>query len=137
MPAFYADASALVKLVRSEAETAALLTFVQGADLISSALVLAEVPRAIRRATAGAPDAEVQMLEQAAAVLDAVALLPVDGTVLTAAGALSEPALRALDAIHVATALDVPGLDAFMSYDRRQSAVARLAGLRTVAPGVG
>ena len=136
MTAFYADASALVKLVRAENESPALVAFVQEADLISSALVLAEVPRAIRRATAEDPRLRADaLLQQADAVLDAVALLPVDDEILTAGGALAEPALRALDAIHVASAIGVPGIAAFISYDRRQSAVARLAGLRTVAPG--
>ena len=51
------------------------------------------------------------------------------------AGALSEPMPRALDAIHVASAAALSPLDGFVSYDERQSAAARLAGLRTVAPG--
>lgn len=84
MPLFYADASALVKLVREEPETAALNAFLDDADLVSSAV--------------------------------------------------SEPVLRALDAIHVVAALDLSPVDAFVSYDQRQSAAARLAGLRTVAP---
>jgi predicted nucleic acid-binding protein len=44
-------------------------------------------------------------------------------------------ALRALDAIHLAAAIDLSPIDAFVSYDERQSAAARLAGLRTVCPG--
>jgi predicted nucleic acid-binding protein len=43
--------------------------------------------------------------------------------------------LRSLDAIHVLAAVALSPLDAFVSYDERQSAAARLAGLRTVAPG--
>ena len=43
--------------------------------------------------------------------------------------------LRALDAIHVAAAIGLSPLDAFVSYDDRQAAVARLAGIGTVAPG--
>src|SRR5438270_509581 len=50
-----------------------------------------------------------------------------DGPVLLAAGALSEPALRALDAIHIAAAAGLSPLDAFVSYDERQAAAARLA----------
>jgi uncharacterized protein len=94
------------------------------------------VPRAIRRAAAHDPDlAPERLIAQAEEVLDAVALLPVDRALLAAAGALGEPTLRALDAIHLASAIDVSPLDAFVSYDERQSAAARLAGLRTVAPG--
>jgi hypothetical protein len=49
------------------------------------------------------------------------------------ARAESQPAR--LDAIHVAAAVDLSPLDAFVSYDERQSAAAWLAGLRTVQPG--
>lgn len=135
MTLFYADASALVKLVREESESDVLRAFVENSDLLSSELVLTEVPCAIRRAVAHDPDLPIDaLLKKAGELLDAVALLPLDRTVLIAAGVLAEPALRALDAIHVSAALDVSPLDAFVSYDERQSAVARLAGLRTVAP---
>jgi uncharacterized protein len=133
---FYLDASALVKLVRAEPETDALRSFLTGADLLSCELALTEVPRAIRRAAAYDPALEFELLiDRAGELLDAVALLPVDRTILAAAGALEEPVLRALDAIHLAAAIDLSPIDAFVSYDERQSAAARLAGLRTVDPG--
>jgi len=44
-----------------------------------------------------------------------------------------EPQSPALRSFLAAVALSP--LDAFVSYDERQSAAARLAGLRTVAPG--
>lgn len=136
MPLFYADASALVKLVRREPETGALQRYLADADLISSELCLAEVPRAIRRAAGFDPGLDPKaLLGRASELLDAVALLPVDRDGLLAAGALDEPALRTLDAIHVAAAIDVSPVDAFVTYDERQAAAARLAGLRTVAPG--
>ena len=68
-------------------------------------------------------------------MLDAIGLRPVDRQLLLGAGALAEPALRTLDAIHVAAAIDLFPHDGFISYDERQSAAARLAGLRTFAPG--
>lgn len=136
MALVYADASALLKLVRREERSDALLRYLDGTDVVSSSLVLAEVPRAIRRICADEPrwprDA---LLEQAARVVEAVALIPVDDALLVGAGALDEPHLRALDAIHVATAVSATGADAFITYDQRQAAAARLAGLRTVAPG--
>jgi uncharacterized protein len=132
---FYADASALVKLVREEAESEALRAFVEDADLLSSELVLTEIPRAVRRAVKHDPGLPLDaLLEKTGELLDSVALLPLDRAVLIAAGQLDEPALRALDAIHVSAALGVTPLDAFISYDERQSATARLAGLRTIAP---
>ncbi len=52
MALFYLDASALVRLVREERESAGLRAFLAEADLVSCELVLAEVPRAIRRVAA-------------------------------------------------------------------------------------
>ncbi len=136
MALFYADASALVKLVRDEPESPALRSFVDDASLISSELVLTEVPRAIRRAVAFDPRLIMDVLmARAADLTSAVALLPIDRALLLAAGAFAEPALRALDAIHIASAVDVSPLDGFLTYDERQAAAARLAGLRTVSPG--
>lgn len=136
MTLYYTDASALVKLVRAEPESRCLRTFLTGADLVSCELVLTEVARAIRRAAARDPGLPLELLiARADETLDALALLPLDRGLLAAAGALAEPALRALDAIHVAAAADVSPLDAFVSYDERQAAAARLAGIRTVAPG--
>jgi predicted nucleic acid-binding protein len=133
---FYADASALVKLVRDEAESDALRAYLAGADLVSSELVLTEIPRAVRRAVAHQPLLPIDLLlERAGELIDAVALRPLDRALLAAAGALTEPALRALDAIHVISAVDLHPVEAFVTYDERQAAVARLAGLRTIAPG--
>ena len=135
MALFYADASALVKLVRDEPESPALRSFLGDADLVSCELVLTEVPRAIRRAAAHEPRLGLDVLmDHAGELIDAVGLAPVTRTLLLAAGALSEPALRALDAIHVAAAMNLAPLDGFVTYDERQAAVARLAGLRTFAP---
>jgi predicted nucleic acid-binding protein len=133
---FYVDASALVKLVRDEPESHALRAFLTDADLVSCELVLTEIPRAIRRATARDPQLGMEVLiGRAGELLDAIALQPLDRALLLAAGAFAEPALRALDAIHVAAAVDVVPLDGFVSYDERQAAAARLAGLRTMSPG--
>ncbi len=136
MALYYLDASALVKLVRDEPESSALRSFLADADFVSCELVLTEVPRAIHRAAAHDPRLPLrELLDRAGEILDAVALLPLDRGLLAAAGALAEPALRVLDAIHVAAAADLSPLDAFVSYDERQAAAARLAGLRTVGPG--
>jgi predicted nucleic acid-binding protein len=133
---FYADASALVKLVRDEPESPGLRMYFEGADLVSCELVLTEVPRAIRRAAGHDPRLPLDtLIARAGEIIDALALLPLGRGMLAAAGALSEPALRALDAIHVAAAALASPVDAFVTYDERQAAAARLAGLRTVSPG--
>ncbi len=136
MAIFYADASALVKLIRDEPESEALRTFLADGNIVTSELVLTEIPRAVRRAAAHDPELPLDLLiERAGILLDAVALRPLDRPLLAAAGAFAEPALRALDAIHVVSAVDLDPIDAFLTYDERQAAAARLAGLRTVAPG--
>jgi predicted nucleic acid-binding protein len=136
VPLVYVDASALVKLIRDEPESDALRTYLDGADLIACELVLAEVPRAIRRAAADDPTLPTDLLlARAAEVLEAIGFVPIDRALVLAAGAIDEPGLRALDAIHVAAAVTVSPIDAFVTYDERQAAAARLAGLRTIAPG--
>ncbi|MGE5336026.1 MAG: type II toxin-antitoxin system VapC family toxin [Nitrososphaerota archaeon] len=139
MPFVYLDASALVKAIREEGEDGAveLQAYLEGAELTSSELVLTEVPRALRRVAAERPGFELEAaLERSAEAFDAIALRPVDEMLLVGAGLLAEPKLRSLDAIHVVTALHAYPIDAFVTYDERQAAVARLAGLAPVAPGV-
>jgi uncharacterized protein len=136
VPVFYADASALVKLAREEAESASLSAYLDGADLASSELALAEIPRALRRAAAMDPALPLEgLLERADELIRGIALRPIDPDLLLGAGALAEPSLRTLDAIHVTTALYLSPVEAFVTYDERQAAAARLAGLRTTAPG--
>jgi uncharacterized protein len=137
MPLVYLDASALVKAVRGERGAVALEAYLDGAELVSSELVLTEVPRALRRVAAERPRLRLEpSLRRAAETLDLLSLRPVDDALLIGAGMFAEPTLRSLDAIHVATALHLYPIDAFVTYDKRQAAVARLAGLETVAPGV-
>ena len=136
MATFYADSSALVKLVREEAESDALRSYLADADLISSELALTEIPRAVRRAVAQDPTLPRDvLLNRSGELIDALALRPLDRVLLAGAGALDEPVLRALDAIHIASAVSLDPIEAFVTYDERQAAAARLAGLRTIAPG--
>jgi uncharacterized protein len=130
----YADASALVKLVREEPESEALTAYLRGQEVISSELILTEIPRAIRRAVSLDPDLPAEsLLEQFAVLVQAISLRSVDRLILTAAGAHPEPLLRALDAVHVASAMELE-VDAFVTYDLRQADAARRVGLQTAAP---
>lgn len=138
MTVFYADASALVKLVHEEAESPALRTFLAGADLVSSELALTEIPRAARRLAAREKGLSLNLLlERADQLTSALAFRPIDPELLAWAGSLAEPALRSLDAIHVASAVSLASIDGFVTYDEPQAAAARLSGLRTIAPGGG
>ena len=128
----YLDASAIVKLIAEEPESAELIEAVTDARLVSSELAIAEVPRAVRRIERGDP---VDLIAKADAVLATLALVPVGRDVLTLAGAFTTPTLRALHAIHVASSLLLDDLGLFISYDARQLRAAAEAGLAIASPG--
>ena len=92
----------------------------------ASALVRTELRRAALRLDAALLPAVEQVLAR-------LHLLRVDDDVLDLAGRLSPPALRGLDALHVATAVRA-GVDVLVTYDRRMTEAARAAGMRTAAP---
>jgi predicted nucleic acid-binding protein len=127
----YLDASALVKLVVTEPESGALLTFLRSRpDRLSSTLSLTEVPRALRRANFGGA-----VRRRAQRLLARLALVDVDRRILSTAVALEPPGLRTLDAIHLATALVVrEDLDGLVTYDRRLAAAAERFDLEVLAP---
>ncbi len=65
-----------------------------------------------------------------------MALLAVDMEIPERAAGLEPPELRTLDAIHPASALSLGSdLLAFVTYDDRQLAAARKAGLPVTSPG--
>lgn len=130
----YLDSAALVKLVRVEAESAALVTWLNDRSaepLVASALVEVELPRALRRAQPG-------VLGAVAGVLARVNRVEINAAVRATAGAYPDPVLRSLDAIHLATAELLIASDkvvsAFVTYDRRLAGVAGQLGLPVVAP---
>jgi predicted nucleic acid-binding protein len=127
----YIDSSALVKLIVREPETDALRRYLTSAGpLASSILATVEVSRAVARAI---PESTAAMVD----VFEAVNVLAFDARIAARAAALRPASLRTLDAIHLATALELAGdLSAFVSYDDRLSAAARDLGLPVVAlPG--
>lgn len=128
----YLDASAIVKLVVREQETAALERDAAARDgLLASRLGAAEVMRAVRRAPAR------RLRQQVDDVLASFVLLDVTTPILDNAGSVTPAELRTLDAIHLATALslDLPDLD-FITYDGRIARAAAAHGLRVIQPGV-
>ena len=87
---------------------------------------MVEVTKAVARAN---PEADPL------AVLALVSFVELDTDLARIAAATGGPALRALDAIHIASALRLGAdVDAFVSYDSRQAAAAQQAGLRIEAP---
>jgi len=128
MAVTYVDSSALVKLVAEEPESAALRQHLRRRGIASSALARTELYRAIMH---GGEEA----IAKGRALLLRVDLIRVSDRVLTSAGTLLPPELRSLDAIHLATALQL-GRDIthFITYDIRMRDAASQLGLRTVTP---
>ena len=131
----YLDTSALVKLVRVERESTELADWLDDRTelrWITSTLTEVELPRALIRA--GQPAA----LAAVPAVLARLDRFEMDSVIRATAAAFQDPALRSLDAIHLATAdvaASVATLAAFVTYDSRLSAAARDLNLPTAAPG--
>jgi len=127
----YLDPSALVKLVLEEAESRQLASFLTGRAPVTSAVASVEVPRAALGATGrGRP------FRRALDLVAGCEQLALDDATRQLAATLEPPALRALDAIHLASALRVQDLvDVFVTYDRRLAAAARDAGFEVASPG--
>jgi len=126
----YLDASAAVKLLRPEPETSALRTVLAAiAGHVSSELLEIEL-RCVARQEGGG-----ELIERADRICAAVDLLPYTLAVRARAGEAFAPPQRALDALHLATALDLR-LEALVlvTYDRRQAEAARATGLEVVVP---
>jgi predicted nucleic acid-binding protein len=128
---YYADTSAVIKLLAEESHSKALAAFYDthaDAEWVSSALLRIEVTRATLRAMpALVPDARDLLL--------AFSFIAMDDEIVE--GAMNEPdrGLQSLDAIHLATArLLGEDLDAIVSYDDRLLKAADDAGLPTLSP---
>ena len=125
----YLDTSSLAKLVRTEPETAGLKSFLRNCPrVVSSAIAHTELLRVAHRLGAG----HVATAEE---IFDTLSIVPVSVSILDRAGRLVPgSALHSLDAIHLASALVLPTLDTFVTYDVRQAEVAATLGLPVAAP---
>lgn len=123
----YFDTSALIKLTHAEPCSLALIDYLDEADIQVSTSVVAEIEalRAFQRINVDATDA-----------FKGFYLLALDNDVRREAVRVGSVHLRALDAIHVATAVAIGDRELeFVTYDDRQAEAARLAGLTVVQPG--
>lgn len=129
-PAAYIDASALVKLFKTEVETAALLAeLAQWPVRVASALITVEAICTARRLGGKA------VLERAQAATKGLTLIPVSAEIIKLAGDPHTPPLRAMDAIHLATALTVRNdVAAMFVYDGELHAAAKAHQLNPLAP---
>ena len=130
----YLDTSALVKLIRSETESDELGDWLDDhteIPWITSSLTEVELPRAIRSA---APEG----LPAVPSVLARLDRFEIDSVIRATAAAYTQPSLRSLDAIHVATAqvaASAAPLTALITYDTRLGETAKALGMTVVAPG--
>jgi uncharacterized protein len=125
----YLDSSAIVKLAVREPESLALRRYLRRRQpLVSSALARTEVLRALL-------PAGDEAVARGRNVLERLDLVRVNDRILNSAGVLLPPELRALDAIHLATARDLGSeLAALVTYDDRMVAAAKRLGYRIVQP---
>lgn len=128
--AHYLDTSALAKLVVAEHETDALIAWLDetNSDWVSSDLTRTELLRAVRRTT---PDRVVRARE----VLDSITLLDVTTQIYEEAARIDPPALRTLDSLHLAAALDLgDDLESIVTYDDRLAEAATANGVLITTP---
>lgn len=127
----YMDSSALITLLTGRTNVSALESFLAGfppAPLATCTVGFVETVRHLDRA-GSFPRALVDLDERVTEILL--------GREVRDLATRVDPGLRALDALHVASALSVEReLAAFVTYDRRMLDAARKEGLPAHAPGM-
>ena len=99
--------------------------FRRGDEIYSSTLLQLEITRALRR--------EQFDLSYARPVIDRVALVGLDDSVLLVAGAIASH-IKSLDAIHLATRIQLGSAVTVVTHDAEMLAVAESLGLDSVDP---
>jgi len=123
----YVDSSAFVKLLVREAESDALRAYLASTRLLTSAITRIEVERSVRR---NESHREISVGD----FFDGVEIRLLDDSVVAQASTL-EPALGVVDAIHLASALDLRAeLEGFVTYHARLADAARAHRLPVVSP---
>ena len=123
----YIDASAAVKLLFTEPESAALITELSDPEhqSVSSDLLETELGRVAVRV--GAPAGDV------AAILARFDLATPDRSTYRQAGLFPHPTLRSLDALHIAAALGL-NADVMITYDIRMIQACQALGMAVLSP---
>jgi predicted nucleic acid-binding protein len=128
--AAYVDTSALVKLFKAERETEAFRTALTDWPVhVASELIRVEAICTARRL--GGQD----VLQRASEALERINLIPITPEIIELATAAHTPPLRAMDAIHLATALTMrEDLGAVFVYDNDLHAATQAHHLNPLAP---
>jgi predicted nucleic acid-binding protein len=121
-----------VKLVVEESESRALAVWLreQRPSLLASVLGRVEVARTVRLVESS-PAARARVDE----LFETVHLFAVTTAVRLRAEQVGPQALRSLDAVHLATALEAD-IHEMLVYDRRLAEAARANGIAILSPGV-
>jgi uncharacterized protein len=126
----YLDTSALGRVVLDEPDGDAIGAALVAFDaVVSSRLLRIELHRVGLRADIAREEIEVW--------LAGVAIVPMDEAILAAAEAISPASVATLDAIHLATALQLAAerhIASIMTFDARLAEGAREHGLDVIAP---
>jgi uncharacterized protein len=126
----YTDTSALAKLIRPEAETEALRAWLEvrkGVPRATNQIGVVELKRFSARIGPDFVSLAVALVRR----LDRLDLTP---TTFSLAEDVSPLSVRTLDALHVASAAELPELHAFLTYDLRMAEAARSFGLPVESP---
>ena len=126
----YADTSALAKLVSLEPETAALRAWLRqrvGEPLATNMIGVVELQRVAARISAETAEAAVRLVRR----IDRRELI---GTTFALATQVPPPAVRTLDALHIASAAEATDLSVMLSYDARMVEAAAAFGLPVASP---
>jgi predicted nucleic acid-binding protein len=128
--AAYVDASALVKLFKAERETESFRAALADWPVqVSSELIRVEAVCTARRL------GDQDILQRASAALERLNLVPISPEIIELATDAYAPPLRAMDAIHLATAITMrEDLGAVFVYDNDLCAAARAHDLNPLAP---
>lgn len=130
MPGIYLDTSALGRVVLDEPDGDAIGAALAGFEaVVSSRLLRIELHRLGRRT--GIASEEIE------GWLAGVAIVPMDDAILAAAEGVSPASVATLDAIHLATALQLAAerhIASIMTFDARLAGGAREHGLDVVMP---
>ncbi len=125
----YLDTSAFLKLIVEEEHSAATRAAVRTGAPWSSVLLEVEAHRAGRRLGIEAADVD--------RALEAVTIVALADETMALARKLGPDSLRTLDALHLATAIELgDDLSDIVTFDRRMAAGAAAAGMVVVGPGV-
>ena len=127
---WYIDSSAIIKLIKLEKESAALIKKLPS-GLIASRISRIEVTRTIIRY-------EPDLLDATYDVLADIQMVPVEDAIITIAENLPQFIdLRSLDSLHIASALSIKNvLKGVITYDREMVKAAVALGFKTLSPGM-